>query len=272
MTTTPADLKIQPREIAFGREEVLARWWHGSDPIATTVYNALSVTFPQGERFFIDAVRHYRDRAPAGLQGQIAAFIAQESVHSREHVFFNKQVTAQGYDISAMEKRLRWRLNLSRRAPPAVQLAATAALEHFTAILAHALLSDPRHMEGAPAEAAGMWRWHAMEEIEHKAVAFDTYLATVKGGPLGRWLLRVVVMFIATFLFSYTDIRNLADFFSQDRINRPGTWGRLLKFLFVSPGLMRDIGGAYLSYYRPGFHPWQVDDRALITDMQAKYA
>ncbi|HEX6866088.1 MAG TPA: metal-dependent hydrolase, partial [Caulobacteraceae bacterium] len=195
---TPADLEIHPRNIEFGREEARPRWWLNGDPVATIVYNALSVTFPQGERFFIDAVRRYRDKAAGTLQAQIDAFTRQEAVHSREHVAFNKQVTDAGYDISRAEARLRWRLNISRKTPPAVQLAATAALEHFTAILAHAVLSDPRHFEGASDEARKMWHWHAMEEIEHKAVAFDTYLTCVKGGPLGRYLLRVWVMFVAT--------------------------------------------------------------------------
>ncbi len=50
------------------------------------------------------------------------------------------------------------------------------ALEHFTAILAHQLLADPRHLEGAEKETADLWRWHAVEEIEHKGVAYDTWL------------------------------------------------------------------------------------------------
>lgn len=269
---TPDDLTIQPRDIAFGREETRERWWLDNDPVATAVYNALSVTFPQGERFFIDAVRRYKDRAPKELQAQIAAFTTQEAMHSREHVAFNKQVVDAGYDITAAEARLRWRLNLSRKAPPAMQLAATAALEHFTAMMAHAVLSDPGHFAGATAEAQKMWRWHAMEEIEHKAVAFDTYISTVRGGPVGRYLLRVWVMFVATILFSYTDIRNLADFFHQDGINRWSTWRKLGRYMFVSPGLLRNLGRPYLAYYKPGFHPWQTDDRHLLASVRAELA
>ncbi len=272
MTKTPDDLVIEPRAIAFGREAHYPRWWLDNDPVATAFYNALSVTFPQGERFFMDAVRRYRDRAPEPLKGQIAAFLTQEAMHSREHVVFNEQVTKAGYDIAPAEARLRWRLNLSRRGPHAVQLAATCALEHFTAILAHALLSDPRHLEGAAPEAGRMWRWHAMEEIEHKAVAFDTYLAGVRGGPVGRWMLRCLVMFIATFLFSYTIGRNVGDFFHQDGLNRPRTWGRFLRYVLVEPGLMRGVMGAYLAYYRPGFHPWEEDDRHLLGPVKAELA
>ena len=269
---TPADLVIEPREIAFGRDEPHPRWWLAGDPVATAFYNALSITFPLGERFFMDAVRHYRDRTPPVLQGQIGAFLKQEAMHSREHVFFNKQLTDHGYDIRPAEKRLEWRINLSRKAPHAVQLCATAALEHFTAIMAHEILREPRHFEGCAEEASRMWRWHAMEEIEHKAVAFDTYVTAVRGGPVGRWLLRTWVMMVATLLFTYTITRNVIDLLRQDGINTPRTWARTMAYLWGSPGLLRSIVPAYFAYYRPGFHPWEVDDRDLLAPIQGELA
>lgn len=269
---TPHDLKIQPRELAFGREGAYPRWWHGGDPVATTFYNSLSVTFPLGERFFMDAVRHYRDRVPAPLKAQIADFVKQEAMHSREHVAFNRQVTDHGYDIGPAERRMEFRISMSRKAPPAMQLAATAALEHFTAMMAHGVLRDRRHFDSADPEAARMWRWHAMEEIEHKAVAYDTFLAAVPGGPVGRWLLRSLVMMLATVLFTYTITRNCWDFFQQDGVNTPRTWGRLIAYLWGQPGLLRGIVPAYFSYYRPGFHPWEVDDRDLIVPVQQELA
>ena len=269
---TPTDLTIEPREIAFGREAPHPRWWLAGDPVATAFYNALSITFPLGERFFMDAVRHYRDRTPPVLQGQINAFLKQEAMHSREHVFFNRQLTDHGYDIGPAERRLEWRINLSRKTPPAMQLAATAALEHFTAIMAHEVLREPKHFDGASAEASRMWRWHAMEEIEHKAVAFDTFTAAVRGGPVGRWLLRASVMVLATALFTYTISRNVADLFKQDGMGALRAWGRLFGYLWGSPGLLRRITPAYFAYYRPGFHPWEVDDRALLASIQGELA
>jgi predicted metal-dependent hydrolase len=269
---TPSDLKIQPREIAFGRDVSYDRWWLGGDPAATAFHNALSVTFPMGERFFIDAVRHYRDRTSEPLTSQIADFVRQESMHSREHVFFNKQVTERGYDISKMERRLAWRIRMSRKAPPATRLGVTVALEHFTAILAHTALTNPHLMEGADPEAARMWRWHAMEEIEHKAVAFDTYMTVVGGGPVLRWLRRSIVMALVTLLFSYNITRNVVDFLAQDRLNNLRTWGRLFRYLWGPRGFLSSSIGAYFAFYLPGFHPWQVDDRPLIAGMQAEYA
>jgi predicted metal-dependent hydrolase len=77
------------------------RWWLGGDPFATAFMNALSVTFPKGEAFFIESVKHFRDGASPKLAGEIRAFVQQEVMHSREHVAFNKRVTDAGYDIVA---------------------------------------------------------------------------------------------------------------------------------------------------------------------------
>ena len=99
---TPADLTITPRDLRFGRAGPIRRWWLNDDPFATAFYNALSVTFPKGEGFFIDSVRKYRDDAPPRLAGEIAAFTKQEVIHTREHVAFNRHVVDQGYDVSKL--------------------------------------------------------------------------------------------------------------------------------------------------------------------------
>jgi predicted metal-dependent hydrolase len=264
------DLTITPRDRTFSREPAPGRYWLGDDPIATAFYDALSATFPLGERFFMDSVRRYGHLAGQRLGEQIAGFLAQEAVHSREHVFFNRGVAGHGYDVAAMEARTRVRLAFVRTRPPLVQLAATVALEHFTAILAHALLSDPRHMDAAESEARAMWRWHAMEEIEHKAVAFDTFLLVTRGrGDFRRWTLRCFAMVTATFLLFSNICAGMASMFETDGIDGPRTWGRVLIFLFGRPGILRQIVPDYLRFYRPGFHPWELDDLTLLNETRA---
>src|SRR3982751_1076217 len=168
---TPADLSITPRDRRFGREGPAPRLWHGGRVEATAIYNALSSTFPIGEAYFVESVRAFREGAPARLAEEIKAFTTQEAIHSREHDAFNKSAERAGYDLSSLEAQVEKRLSITRSRPPIVNVAATMALEHFTAILAHELLKDPRHLAGADAEAADLWRWHACEEIEHKGVA-----------------------------------------------------------------------------------------------------
>ncbi len=101
---SPHDLTITPRDRRFGRGKSQNRWWLGNDPIATAFYNALSITFPRGEAFFVESVRAHRDDAPEKLKGEINAFIKQEVIHSREHVSFNKRVVDAGYNIEVLEQ------------------------------------------------------------------------------------------------------------------------------------------------------------------------
>jgi predicted metal-dependent hydrolase len=272
-TQTPADLVIRPRDLAFGRGSNPARWWHGGDPIATAFFNALSASFPQGERFFMDAVRPWRETAGPELREQIRVFTAQEAVHSREHLVFNNQVASAGFDFGPIDTFLKRRFDLARKLPRLTQLAATIALEHFTAILANVILKDSEHLAGARAELKRMWQWHAIEEVEHKAVAFDTFMFATEGfWPLRRWWIRSFSMVLATLMFFQYLAFGAREFLRRDGIDNPGAWRALLSYLFVRPGIMRRVAPSYFTYYRPGFHPWRVDDRALIADVEISLA
>jgi len=272
-TTTPADLTITPRDLRVDRNTRNARWWHGGDPVATAYFNALSAAFPQGETFFIESVRRYRDSVHEPLREQIAAFVQQESMHTREHVVFNKLLRTAGYDTTAMDAETRRRVDEARARPPVVQLALTVALEHFTAIMAHSLLTEREPLPGASEDIVRLWQWHAIEEIEHKAVAYDTFVAVTQHmRPLRRWLLRCHVMGLVSLQFWYSNFQRMADFFRQDGINTPRTWWRVAKYLLVKPGMMRRIFWDYLRFYGPGFHPWHRDDRPLIAEIERKLA
>jgi predicted metal-dependent hydrolase len=267
--TTPTNLTITPRDLRIDREQPGARWWHGGDPVATAYFNALSVAFPLGETFFIDAVRRFRDKTDGALPEQIAAFIQQEAMHTREHVVFNKLIRNAGYDTTTMDANTRRRVDEARARPPLVQLAITVALEHFTAIMAHTLLEEVEPMPGTPPDLVRLWQWHAIEEVEHKAVAYDTFLAaSAQLSGFTRWLVRCQVMGLVSVQFWYENFQRMADFFRQDGINTPRTWWRVAKYLLVKPGMLRRIALPYLRFYLPGFHPWKHDDRALIARIE----
>jgi uncharacterized protein len=262
---TPANLSIRPRNLSFGNEILSRRSWLGGDPVPTAFYNALSACFPSGERFFMDSVRQFRDCATGHLRRQIAAFLSQEAAHTREHIIFNRQIAAYNPSIAAMQVRAEARLKIARTRLPLQQLGETIALEHLTAILADALLSDYRHLAGAPNNIQAMWRWHAIEEIEHKAVAFDTFVAATSSlSSLRRWALRVSTMTMSTWQLIATMGCNISDSFTIDGINRSATWARLLGYLLVRPGILRQALPEYFAYFLPGFHPWRLDNRALM--------
>ena len=264
-TATPTNLSITPRDWRFGRGDATPRWWHGGKPVPTALYNALSAIFPIGEAFFVESVKQFRDGTPEPLASEIRAFTQQEVIHSREHLAFNRRAAEAGYDLSSLEQRVTERLALTKQRPPIASLAATMALEHFTAILAHELLADPRHLAGADAETASLWRWHAMEEIEHKGVAYDTWLHATKAWPKRkRWEVKAKVMLLVTKNFVVDRTAGALELLRQDGITGPRAWASLLWFMWVRPGMLRKIGAAWAKFFLPGFHPWDEDDRALI--------
>jgi len=266
-----ADHAIPIRNIQFNRDPGLhPRWWHSGDPVPTAFFNALSCTFPEGEKFFMDSVRYYRDAVPEELRAQIKGFVGQEAVHSREHAAFNELATQSGYDVAPLEGRAKRYLGFGRKRSRIEQLAATVSLEHFTAILAHALLAaNSRDLDGAPQDAVRLWTWHAMEEIEHKAVAYDTFLHVTRDwSGLRRYLLRMRAMILATIMLFIAIGGNMGDSYRQDGVSNLKTWLRTIGYMIGSPGVLRRIFLPYLDYFRPGFHPWQHDDRALLSRAQ----
>ena len=268
---TPTNLLIQPRNVMFARGRSAARWWNGGDAVATAFYNSLSLTFPKGEAFFIESVRNFRDYVPQQQQAQIDAFIKQEAAHSREHGHMNSQVEQSGYDVAPMHADLDARLEELETKPPIFGLVTTVALEHFTAIIAHACLRYERHFKGASADAARLWKWHAIEEIEHKGVAYDTFLAaTGKLSTYKRWKFRTLVMLHISYTFLRGRVRAMREFLRQDGIDGPRAGLRIFWYLAIYPGLLRQVFPAWLSFFRVKFHPWQHDDRDLIAMHEAR--
>src|SRR4051794_18753114 len=267
---TPADLSITPRDRRFGREAATPRLWHGGSVEATAIYNALSSTFPIGEAYFVESVRKFREGAPPKLAEEIKGFTTQEAIHSREHDAFNKRAELAGYDLSKLEAQVEKRLAITRSRPPIVNVAATMALEHFTAILAHELLKNPRHLDGADPEAAALWRWHSVEEIEHKGVAYDTWLHATRGWPrFKRWKVKAKVMLYVTRNFVVDRTAGSLELMRQDGVTGLEAWARLLTYLWVRPGMFRKIALAWFKFFLPGFHPWNEDDRYLLRNYDA---
>jgi uncharacterized protein len=270
---TPADLTIVPRDRRFGRQGNQQRWWHGGDPIATAFHNALSVTFPRGEAFFIESVKAFRDGAPPKLEQEIKAFVMQEVMHSREHVAFNKRVIDAGYDVTSLEKAVVDSLELTKGRPQILNLAVTMALEHYTAMLAQMMLKHDRYFAGVDEETKAMWRWHAIEEIEHKGVAFDTWMhATRDWSRWKRWKVKSIMMLLVSYRFWTKRWEGTLELLAQDGIRGVGARARLFWYLVARPGPVTRILPAWLAYFLPGFHPWNHDDRALIAQADSAYA
>lgn len=248
------------------------RWYFGGDPVSTAFYNALTITFPQGERFFIESVRPYKKAAPSGLARDISDFIKQEALHTREHAAFNRQVEASGYDATACFDRVSYELGRFKSRSPNRQLGLTIALEHFTALLAHQLLAYPHHLEPAPEPVRQLWRWHALEEIEHKAVAFDTFVfATREWTGLRRWAFRCFAMIETSYQFAKVLMLNMQELYAQDGLTGRSMVWPTVKYLFGKKGIVRGITKGWLAWFTPSFHPWDHDDSELIAPVAKEF-
>ncbi len=262
---TPTDLEITVRDERFARGIEARRWWLNGDPVATAWMNALSATFPRGEAYFIESVKAFRDGADAKLTAEIRAFIKQEINHTREHVAFNRMAADAGYDMAAIDKRVEDLLAELKDRPAALNLAATMALEHFTAMLGNQLLKNPAYLEGADGDLGDLWRWHSAEEIEHKGVAYDTWLhATRDWGRFRRWKVKSLMMLIVTGRFIKHRWEDSMELLAQDGLTGWKWRLKLAKYLLLKPGFLTRIIPGWLAFFLPGFHPWNEDDRELI--------
>lgn len=216
-------------------------------------FDNLSQFFPPGERFFVASVKAHRSRiTDPRLLEEVDGFCAQEGHHSREHVRYNAMVRQHGYAAASLEPFVEKLLRVvSRLSPRRRQLAVTCALEHFTALLGSLVLKYPQLLDDADPQMAELWRWHAWEETEHRAVAYDVYRAV-----RGPWLERVFVMFTTTIVFwSLVAVQQLRLMRADGILFSVREWWSLARWLFGTPWNLQQLLVPYLRYYAPSFHP-----------------
>jgi predicted metal-dependent hydrolase len=262
-----ASVGIPPRHLDFKMPQA-PRYFLANNATATTFLAVLSAFFPPGERFFMESVRNFRkDITDPVLKAEIAGFMGQEAIHGREHERLNELLMDQGINTRVPEAAVKMALKVLEQFSPSQQLAFTTFMEHFTALVGEQLLTDKRFQANADAEMLQLWLWHALEELEHKAVAYDVY-ESIGNSRLERLIafpMVTVVMLPAVF----------------------GSWGYLLAKegkLFdrkdVRKGLHLILGGkrGLISrilpkmglFGRKDYHPNKKDTRALETEWREK--
>ncbi len=270
---TPDTLKLIARVVRFDYASAMRqnRYWHGGDPVSTHFFNALQALFPEGERFFMDSARDVRDmlgkdNISEELNEQIRLFIRQEAMHGREHDAWTTALIELGYvGMEGFDLKLKRDNQWSRKKiPPLWRLSMTAASEHFTASLAHLFIYQrPDLIEKAASPFRELLVYHAMEEVEHKAVCYDLYKAA-KGG----YFLRIAGMLFVT-VDLLIRLRNRQEYL----LKKDGQWNaatqrKMRDLLWGKDGIMRVLAPYLLQYFRPDFHPWETDERR---DLLAKF-
>lgn len=270
--TTPADVNVPPRDIHFDVDAAQKGHWLGGDPVGTAIFNALSLTFPDGERLFIDAVRHYRGQVSGKLAEDVKGFIAQEAIHSREHHHLNQLIDRDRYPVAQVEASIRDRVTFARSRGPMRMLLATISLEHFTAMMADAHARHKDLFDDADPGIERLWRWHAMEETEHKAVAYDVFMHVTRDWPpIKRYLRRTITMALISYFFTRNITNYAASLLEADGYSRKGALKAVKRYVWKTPGLFTRNSKTYFAWYRPGFHPWDEDNRALVAEWKAEF-
>jgi hypothetical protein len=269
---SPASVSSPPRDIAFVRQRDGGAPWHADGADATAVYDALSLLFPDGERFFIESVKIFRSKAEGKLAADIRDFIGQEALHTREHAAFNALIDAPSAFHARVDALIQAQIAKARTQGPVAMLGATIALEHMTAIFADIVLRDPAVMASPREDVSRLWQWHAMEEAEHKGVAFDLF-ATVsrKWSGWNRYRARAISMVLATHMFLWNWSTVALWLLERQGVTGFSARWRLYRVWFGPRGLLRRSLGGYFAWFRPGFHPWDHDNRALIAQWRSRF-
>ncbi|WP_038490172.1 metal-dependent hydrolase [Collimonas arenae] len=253
------------RKLLVDLSQGFPRHWLAGGAFRTQFFNAMSMSFPVGEQDFIDSVREAAlalpdDAEHASLHATIRDFVGQEATHRRVHTLYNTELEKQGL----VNHWQHWAAKLialgrERNMPAISRLAVTAAFEHYTAVLADLTLRNPEIMGDADPMLRTLWTWHAVEETEHKAVAFDLYLTL--GGSYKtrvRWYMFAMTRF--TIMATRQTVNNL---WHDRTLFKPSTWLDAASFFFGSHGLFWLSFMPLLGYLKRDFHPWQHDNRAL---------
>ncbi|WP_100525866.1 metal-dependent hydrolase [Mycobacteroides abscessus] len=267
---SPAAAYPKTRRIRFrfGDDGNAHKYFVENDIVYSHFVAGLSGGFPPGEEGFIRSVRKFSDQiTDPVLKKRVAGFIGQESVHGQEHRRVNEKLIEMGYPIAWLDskKQVDRLIRFENMLPPRAHLAFTAMAEHMTAILAERTLGSDE-VQAIPGDPV-VWHllnWHALEELEHKSVAFDVYRAVG-----GTETMRIGLMLAAMTIVPPLTLGILAGSLLADPVARrqPLRLLREARGLFGGP-LFKGIVGDVRKYLRPGFHPDDINTDELLERWQ----
>lgn len=244
-------------QLNFKIDEI-PKFWFANDPFKTRFFDALSLTFPEGERFFIESVRLYRDQIQdRDLQQKVKDFIRQEAQHGIAHDKMNQQMIEQGMPVEKFTQMLRSRFQgVLKNQTPAYCIALTAASEHLTALMAECFFGEKETMQEVHPYVRALLAWHSIEEMEHRDVAFDVMKDIAQIDEKTRKKALVIASGMMLLFNSYRTNEMLkVDGFSA--LQRAKLFSTGLPWFLGPKGKLTKMKSQYLDWFKPDFHPSQ---------------
>ena len=264
-------MDIIARNLRFGISGDPQRRWFDDDLVKSAAVDAFSIFLPEGERFFIRSLRHYAPQLDdPELKAEIKGYSVQEAYHTREHEDYNVALRSLGYDIDGMEETVRKVLGRVKR--PIDRLLVTCAIEQITYGTSKMMLKTPDLFDQSADHYGCLWIWHAVEELEHSAVAPHVLTAaTPQMSGIQRYVMRTAAMAGVLALFYRLWIRHtVAIAVANGKKRGPKLYGRIVWLLFVRPGLLRRTSSGLLRYFLPFYNPIAPEDARLLQAGRAR--
>ncbi|HEX5487026.1 MAG TPA: metal-dependent hydrolase [Limnobacter sp.] len=225
-----------------------------SNPVSSALWTAFQAYFPEGEQFFVDSVRTFKSQiTDEQLKRDVSAFIGQEAMHGKEHRTANEALAAQGIHVEGLDKAALWvRKRANRYLPKRLRLAMTAAAEHYTGVIAHQIAHHPNFLNSVTdPKIRQLILWHAMEETEHRAVAFDLYQHAARG-----YLTRALGMAVVSAGIGPVVLLGMINCLRQQKeLGNTQAWKEFAKDYFSPGGFFSAAIPELVKYFKPGFHP-----------------
>lgn len=262
---------IKPHAIDVSFDESLPRHWFGGNAFLSNLLNTWTVIFPDAERYFVRwSKKALENDLDPEIKKDILGFIGQETRHASEHQKLWDLLKSQGYDIQPVldfVHKVGFGV-IEKNMPDRWNIAAVAGFEHFTALFAELYFENPELVETMHPEMKRLFEWHAAEEVEHKAVAFDQLQAVDDS-----YILRTGVMNIALVLLYGLTVANTFFFMLQDKsIFNPKEWLGMWDIFFGKYNLAPRTIAKFIEYYKPDFHPWDVQNYEDALAVFEKYS
>ncbi len=261
----PSNVNIKPHKLGMSYESGLKANFYANNPFLSAIFHSLSAQFPAGERFLIESVRLFQDSiTDEELKKDARGFIGQEAHHANEHEQLSLALKNKGIPTDMIEKHTEWLLDkICTLLSPKDQMAATAALEHFTAMLGALVLSNSSLFEEVHPSFRALFIWHAIEESEHKAVAFDVYQNTIGSYPrlMAAYLWTSSLLVLATSYYTVRIMVKDGSIYNLKAILQGLNW---MFGVGSNGGHFRRMIPEYFTFFRPNYHPWEKDNSLQI--------